>query len=241
MENLAKQERPRKTLKLAAYINRIGHEYFVHQGITKIGKPKYFASQKQEGALEKMPHGFIFGESINGVVTIQRPKPVLVSEVEIELVKQKLTEFPSLKHYRVEAKGKEILIYEPMGMESINELAKASSYSMLDDLRAMLGPKFDDALSKAANDMGISVRDLKFANAYAARKKRKKSTEQMIRNIQYDAVMKFTFNPSLEQYQVERRCYRGEEHWLFLGSGPIEKMLKKFIRHIGKESFFELM
>lgn len=241
MEHLTKQEKPRKTIKLASYINRIGHEYFVHQGVTKTGKPKYFASQKREGAIAQLPDGLVFGENINGMVTIQRPKPMLVPEAEIELVKQAVAKFKHLKSYRVESKGKAILIYEPMGMESIKELAKMSSYSMLADLQSMFGSTFDAAISKVAQDMGISVDDLKKADAHAAAEKRKKTVEHMIRNVQYDAVLKFTFDPSLGEYQVERRCYRGEEQWLAVGYGKLEKMLKKFVRHIGKESFFESM
>lgn len=241
MANLTKQEKFKKPLNAASYINRVGHEYFVHQGITKTGKPKFFASQKREGALAKLPHGFIFGESINGIVTIQRPKLLLVPEAEIELVKQKVAEFPHLKHYRVEAKNKSILIYEPLGMDSIGALAKVDSYSMLGNLKTMFGPRFDDAMAKTAKDMGITVADLKRADTYAAEEKRKKTVEHLIQNVQYDVVMKFTLDPILGPYCVERRCYRGEEEWAPLGYGPLDKMLKKYVRHIGKESFFDLM
>ncbi|MFN7727644.1 MAG: hypothetical protein ACK5P7_00645 [Bdellovibrio sp.] len=174
-------EKSRKTRESASYINRLGQEYFVHQGMIKTGKPKYFASQKRDGALARLPDGFVFGESINGIVTIQRPKSMLVPAADLDLVKQSVAKFQHLKSYRVEPKGKAILIYAPM------------------------------------------------------------AAEHMTRSIQYEPVLKFTFDPSLGEYQVERRCYRGEEHWLTVGYGKLEKMLKQFVRHIGKESFFELM
>src|SRR3989344_991640 len=188
MENVKEQDKIRRTQRAASYVNRMGHQYFVHQGLTKTGKPKYFASQKCEGALAKSPDGFVFGESINGIVTIQRPKPLMVSETDIDLVKQKVAEFQHLKHYRVEAKDKAILIYEPMGMESVNTLAKLGSYSMLENLKSMLGSKFEDALVKTAKEMGITVNDLKRVDALSAEERRKRGAEHLIRNIQYDAV-----------------------------------------------------
>jgi len=224
-----------------SYVNRMGREYFVHQGLTKTGKPKYFASQKREGAITRLPHGFVFGESINGIVTIQRPKPPRVPETDIVLVKQKVAVYQHLKHYRVEVKDKTILIYEPMGLESVDTLAKSGSFSTLDNLKSMLGSKFEDALAKAAKEMGITVSDLKHADALSVEERRKTGAAYLIRNIQYDAVMKFTIDPVQGPYRVERRCYRGKKDWVFLGCGTLEKMLKQFVRHIGKESFFELI
>jgi hypothetical protein len=241
MENVTKQVKSKRTLRAVSYINRMGNEYFIHQGITKSGKPKYFASQKREGAIARLPHGFIFGESINGMVTIQWPKPLLIPEAEINLVKQAVAEFQHLKQYRVEAKDKTILIYEPVGMDSISTLANLGSYSMLVNLKAMLGSRFEESLAKTAKDMGITVSDLKCADALTAEEKRKKSDEHLMRNVQYDAVMRFTLDPIFGPYRVERRCYRGEEHWASLGCGPLGKMLKKYVRHIGKESFFDLI
>jgi hypothetical protein len=241
MESRETSVRSTKPTKLVSYTNRMGHVYFAHQGVTKTGKPRYFASQKSEGAMAKLPNGFVFGESINGVVTLQRPKPLRVPEADIDLVRQKVAEFRHLKDYRVEAKDKSILIYEPMGMGSIATLEKMTAPSMFDSLKSMLGDKFDDAMEKTARDMGMSVRDLKRVDKLAAEQKRKRGTEYLIRNIQYDAVMRFTLDPLCGPYSVERRCYRGEEHWASLGFGALDKMLKKYVRHIGKESFFELM
>lgn len=227
--------------KVASYTNRKGHQYFAHQGVTKTGKPKYFASQRSEGAISKLPSGFAFGESINGVVTIQRPKSCLIRQEDLDLVKRAMSEHRHLKHYRVEAKDKSILIYEPMGMDSIDTLSKLGSHSMFDNLKRMFGDKFDDALEKTAIGMGLTPKELKRVDRLAAEERKKRSVEHMLRNIQYDAVMRFTLDRICGPYQVERRCYRGEEPWASLGFGSLDRMLKKYVRHIGKESFFDLM
>jgi len=241
LETTGARVKSAKIPSLASYTNRMGHQYFVHQGLTKTGKAKYFASQKSEGAITKLPAGFVFGESINGVVTIQRPKICLIPLEDLKLVKRAISDHRHLKHYQVEAKDKSILIYEPMGMDSVDTLSNLGSYSMFDDLKRMLGDKFDEAFEKTAKDMGLTPSELKRADKKAADERRKKGAEHMLRNIQFDAVMRFTLDPIFGPYQVERRCYRGEEHWASLGFGELDKLLKKYVRHIGKESFFDLM
>ena len=233
--------KPTKSTNIASYVNRMGHEYFAHQGVTKTGKPKYFASQKRDGAIGKLPKEFIFGESINGIVTIQKPKPSLIPVEDIALVKSKVAELRHLKEYRVETKIQAILIYEPMKIGTSETPEGLNAYSMLDNLKSMIGHGWKDALAKTAKQMGMTVDVLIRADSIVAAAKRKKTEEYMIRNVQYDPVMRFTLDPLLSPYHVERRCYRGDRDWISLGFGTLDKMLKKYVKHVGKESFFELM
>jgi len=58
------------------------------------------------------------------------------------------------------------------------------------------------------------------------------------------AVMRFVLaDPEQRLFLAERFCFRGSvEDWIDIG-GPPQKLssgLKKFIKHLGKESFFEL-
>lgn len=189
----------------------------------------------------RLPKGFIFGESINGVVTIQRPKVSVLPETDVASVRDQLAKFRHLQSYRVETKDKSIIVYEPVGMDAIEALSKVGSPSMLDSIKAMVGPYFEAAIAKTAKDMGISVEEFKRIDAIAKADRDKRTIKHLLRNIQYSPVMKFTFDPRFGPYQAERRSYRGNEDWATLGTGPLEKLLKRYIRHIGKESFFELM
>ena len=43
-------------------------------------------------------------------------------------------------------------------------------------------------------------------------------------------------------YAVHRMTYRGEGGWSWpLTIGPLQKLLKKYLKHVGTEQFFELM
>lgn len=57
----------------------------------------------------------------------------------------------------------------------------------------------------------------------------------------YDPVMKLVRQePGL--YSVHRMTYRGDGGWSWpLASGPLSKLVKKYIKHVGTEEFFELL
>lgn len=56
-----------------AYTNR--DTFFLHEGKTKTGKPRYFfAKTIREGAITEMPAGFEVTESVSAVVSV-RPTP----------------------------------------------------------------------------------------------------------------------------------------------------------------------
>lgn len=60
----------------------------------------------------------------------------------------------------------------------------------------------------------------------------------------YQAVMRFVLvDPAKRLFSAERYCFRGSvEDWISISmdSAPLSAQLKKFLRHLGKESFFEL-
>ena len=56
-----------------SYTNRLGATFYLHDGQTKTGKPRYFVAKTiREGALAVMPEGYEFSESINGACRSER-------------------------------------------------------------------------------------------------------------------------------------------------------------------------
>lgn len=55
-------------------------------------------------------------------------------------------------------------------------------------------------------------------------------------------VLRFVLDDEEQRmFVVERMCYRGSvDGWYGLDGGPLEELAERYIRHIGKESFFEL-
>jgi hypothetical protein len=105
------------------YTNRKGRKYFLCQGITKSGKPRYYFSREQKGEpLERVPDGFEITESVNGVMSLSKVRPKYLSEHEIAVVKSAIQNHPEAKKYRIDVKSKEITIYEQVGPD-LQEIA----------------------------------------------------------------------------------------------------------------------
>ena len=59
----------------------------------------------------------------------------------------------------------------------------------------------------------------------------------------YSAEMRFTLsNKKRRFFKAERYCYRGSvDRWICMSEGSLSEMLKEFVPHLGKESFFDLI
>jgi hypothetical protein len=130
--------------KVARYKNRKGDTYYLHEGKTKTGKPRYFVAKTiGEGAIASLPPGFEFTESINGVVSVRRvdtsaPK---ISDIDLATAQAEMARHPHLRFHRVEAVKGEIVVFEPQGgfsPDRIAELAR-SLYTSPEFLEARLG------------------------------------------------------------------------------------------------------
>ena len=109
------------------YTNRKGRTYYLCQGVTKRGKPRYYFSRELKGTLlREIPEGYEIRESVNGVVSLVRHRPLQLSAKEIEMVETILQAHPKAKRYRVDVKPTWITIYEKVGpdlVEVVTELA----------------------------------------------------------------------------------------------------------------------
>lgn len=100
------------------YTNRKGVTYFLCRGVTKTGKTCYFfAREPRDEPVEKIPDGYEISESVDGVVSLVKAQPALLLETEILAVKDALANHPRAKLYRVEAKARQITVYECDGTD----------------------------------------------------------------------------------------------------------------------------
>jgi hypothetical protein len=88
---------------------------------------------------------------------------------------------------------------------------------------------------------GTTVAALTKLDLEAAKQRRAQILANLHRTIQYSPVMRFTLDKPQKKYRVERRCYRGDSDWILLSFGSLPTLLNKYLKHIGKESFFDLM
>ncbi len=109
------------------YTNRKGFTYFLCKGITKTGKPRYYFAREQKGEpVGEIPQGYLVKESVNGIVSLAKERPQLISRDESASIEAALKRHPQGKNYRIEVKNKQIIVYEGIGggMDGLREILK---------------------------------------------------------------------------------------------------------------------
>jgi hypothetical protein len=98
------------------YTNRKGFTFYLCQGVTKTGKPRYFFAHEVKGEpVEQIPDGYTITESVNGVVSLSKVRASQLREEEINAVKAAVARHPKSKRYRINVRPKRIEIYEAVG------------------------------------------------------------------------------------------------------------------------------
>ena len=96
------------------YTNRKGKIYYLHQGTTTKGNPKYFFAMRDEGDLvEDIPLGYEIYENPNAQVFLRRKRAQIITAEEVETVKAGVQQLSDLEHFIVDVKGNAIIVYTP--------------------------------------------------------------------------------------------------------------------------------
>jgi hypothetical protein len=100
------------------HTNRKGQTYTLYKGQTKTGKPRYYfarADKNQDEPVMELPAGFVISESVNGIVSLVKDRPVLIPQEEVAVVEKAIERLPGARKYRVVVKHNQIEIYERVG------------------------------------------------------------------------------------------------------------------------------
>jgi hypothetical protein len=188
------------------YVNRMGDRYFLYEGKTPTGKPKYYMSRKPGGAaVDAVPEGFeIYESPENGIVTLRRIKPSPILATERDNLARWTRDFGETDYAIVAVEGKSLVVYTP----GTDPAEQVESWARL------LGPSVE------------------------------RHRDYVARNSRYCAMFRFSLKDSHERlFRLERWCFRGGiDGWIHLDSGhPLEQLARKYLPHLNKESFFDLM
>jgi hypothetical protein len=105
------------------YTNRKDVTYYLCQGVTKTGKPRYyFAREPQGDPIEQIPKGYTISESINGIVSLVKARPAQILPEEIAAVESAVRRHPKSRNYRAGVKQNRIEVYERAGPD-VSDLA----------------------------------------------------------------------------------------------------------------------
>jgi len=128
------------------HTNRKGHTYYLCQGMMKTGKLRYyFAREPKEGSPDQIPDGYRISESVNGVVSLVKDLPQLISPQEVASVEAVLARHPKSRDYRIALKNNQIVIYERLGpdMETLSAIFGKISALQSDKVKMRLQEQLD--------------------------------------------------------------------------------------------------
>lgn len=96
------------------HTNRKGKTYYLQQGTTKTGKPKYFFALRDKGDLVgNIPSGYEIYENPNAQVFLRRKRPSIITDKEIAIVEAGMRQYCRVKDFIIDVKKKIIIIYTP--------------------------------------------------------------------------------------------------------------------------------
>jgi len=197
---------------LVTYKNRRGKTYYLHEGRTKTGKPKYHFSLKNNGELvDEIPDGYeIYEHPGTGGVFLRKKLPQLILNIEKDVIEKELKKKEGSRRYLFDIKGKVITIWES------NQ-----------DIEALRG-LFRDVQPTSLNGLSGDVSKL----------------EDLINiAVDYSPIMKFTLKDSKKRlFMAERYCFLGSvDDWIYIGEpDSLKNLVKKYIKHLDQDSFFDL-
>ena len=95
-------------------VNRKQKTYYLHQGQTKTGKPKYFFSMKSEGELvETIPDSFEVYENPRGQVFLRKIQAKIITDDEIAVVEAGMKQFSQVERFIIDVKKEIVSIFTP--------------------------------------------------------------------------------------------------------------------------------
>jgi hypothetical protein len=94
--------------------------------------PRYYFAREIKGEpVDEIPEGFTISESVNAVVSLARDRPSQILPDEIAWVEASVRRHPKAHNYRVSARHERIEIYERVGPDADDLIARLSGMSGL--------------------------------------------------------------------------------------------------------------
>lgn len=113
------------------HVNRKQKTYYLHQGTTKSGNPKYFFSMKDDGNLvEAIPDGYEIYENPNAQVFLRKISAKVITDDERAVVETGMQQFTQIQHFQIDIKKDTISIFTPnQDVDAISELFTSTAFS----------------------------------------------------------------------------------------------------------------
>jgi len=186
------------------HVNAKGKTYYLHQGATKTGKPKYYFSLKSTGTLvTAIPAGFEIYETPHAQVFLRKIPPKLITDEERQLVEAGMKQYSDIRYYKIDVKGNAIVIYT--------------------------ADQDADEFSNRLKSWNPVIGETKIREFFAL-------------SVSYSPMLQFNLEDSERRvFSAQRYCFLGSiDDWIYIGHGELATLVKTFLKHLGKDSYFEL-
>jgi len=205
-----------------SYTNRYGRTYYVHLIAESGGQPLHVMRTCAAGAAAELPDGLEVRENVNGQVSVRRRRQRRFKPLEERLLHAALKRFRPFA-YRLDIDGKAATVYA----------SAEDRKCFLQSLDAEFAEGFAEALTRA------------LAERYSAEVVamfRARRQEQNARRPRYYPLLRFILvDPRARHFAVERVCFSGEASWIRLEVLSLLPAVTKYLPHLGRDSFFDLM
>ena len=194
------------------YVNRKGDRYYLQQGKTKTGKPRYFFGRKiKQAVVEEAPGGFeIYESPAAGQVFLRKVKPTEISTLERQIVEEGIRRYAGLEYFIVDIQDNSLVVYLPdTGPKEVHRMIE------------VFGGVGEIGIGRAEAAKAVMIGHSTYG--------------KMMRFGLVDAEERLF---TVERWCLRGSI----DDWIFLnGPAPLSKLVGQYVGHLDKESFFDLM
>jgi hypothetical protein len=176
----------------------------------------------RDGALAELPADLEVRENVHGQVSVRRKRPRHFSKLEKQLLESAMEQFRPFA-YVLDIEGKAATVYA----------SAEDRKCFLESLDAEFAEGFAEALNKAlAKRYSPELVDM-----FRARRK-----EENAKRPRFYPLLRFVLADKRERrFAVERVAFSGESSWIRLEVLSLPAALTKYLPHLGRQSFFDLI
>ena len=205
-----------------SYTNACGDTYYLHAVRLRNGRTVHVMRKTPNGALPVLPEGYEVRENVYGQVSVRRRRPKLLTEAEEHLLFSQLKRLRPFA-YRLDIEGRTATIYA----------SARDRKCFVESLDAEFANGFADALTKTL----AGKYSPELVAMFRARRQ-----EKGARRPRFYPLLRFVIEDKTERlFAVERVCFTGDSAWLRLDVLPLSAAMMKYLPHLGRDSFFDLI
>lgn len=205
-----------------SYTNKHGQTYYLHAARGAYGRATHVMRMHVEGAMAELPEELEIRENVHGQVSVRRKRKRQFTKLEEQLLHSAMERFRPFA-YELDVDGGAATVYA----------SAEDRKCFLESLDAEFANGFADALAKA------------LAKRYSpelVEMFRVRRQGRIAKRPRYYPLLRFVIADDGERlFAVERVCFSGEASWVRLERLPLPAALMKYLPHLGRDSFFDLI